>query len=85
MAFKSTLTQPRQLMQANPRLGQQQAMMGSVNQAAQFGNSVSSLAEGGQKLFNKIQSWGSSGSNISPADKAILDSNSSSSGLKPAD
>ena len=47
-------TQPRQLMTASAQLGPQQTAMGTINQAAQFGNSVSSLADGAEKLKNKL-------------------------------
>jgi hypothetical protein len=50
--------QPRNLMTANAQLGPQQTAMGTINQAAQFGNSVSSLATGGEKLYDKLQNWG---------------------------
>ena len=47
-------TQPHQLMTASAQLGPQQTAMGTINQAAQFGNSVSSLADGAEKLKNKL-------------------------------
>ena len=46
--------QPRNLMTASAQLGPQQTAMGTINQAAQFGNSVSSLADGAEKLKNKL-------------------------------
>ena len=49
--------QPRNLMTASAQLSPQQTAMGTINQAAQFGNSVSSLAAGGEKLYDKLQNW----------------------------